>query len=202
MTTSQTFGRIRDRSEAQGEYLQLAFSPLSVPLRSRWRNNGLSADFLGDYVLTFLPSEGESVPDGATQNEIKHAVVFIANELLENAMKYHEKNESTPIDIHMELTSEFIAVSARNTVSRHQAQQYQSFIESLMREEASELLVKQLEINASAAGNSSCLGLLTMVTDYGAELGWQFEEGRAEQESTLVTTSALLSLNKIVGVPE
>ena len=30
------------------EYLTLAFSPTSAPLRSRWRNNGLSADFLAD----------------------------------------------------------------------------------------------------------------------------------------------------------
>ena len=40
------------------EYLTLVFSPVSVPLRSRWRNNGLSADFLGDYVTTFLPANG------------------------------------------------------------------------------------------------------------------------------------------------
>lgn len=201
MTTCQTYGRIRDRSNSEGEYLQLAFSPLSVPLRSRWRNNGLSADFLGDYVLTFLPAEGGIVPDGM-QHEIKHAVVFIANELLENAMKFHQKTESTPIDIHMELTSKFIAVSARNTVSRDQAQRYQHFIEALMQEEASELLMKQLEINARGAGSTSCLGLLTMVTDYGVELGWQFEDGGAEHDTTVVTTSALLELNKIVGVTQ
>jgi hypothetical protein len=45
---SQTLGNYKERS-GECEYLTLAFSPLSAPLRSRWRNNGLSADFLGDY---------------------------------------------------------------------------------------------------------------------------------------------------------
>jgi hypothetical protein len=42
------------------EYLTLSFSPFSAPIRSRWRNNGVSADFLGDYVITFLPGNGRS----------------------------------------------------------------------------------------------------------------------------------------------
>lgn len=198
--SSQTFGCIRDRSTARGEYLKLAFSPLNVPLRSRWRNNGLSADFLGDYVLTFLPTEPGLKSDSAKQNEIKHAVIYIANELLENAMKYHQHSQATPIDIHMELTSDFIAVRATNAVSRDQAHRYQRFIDSLLQEEADELLVRQLERNASApADASSCLGLLTMVTDYGVELGWEFEHGSSEQESTVVTTSAVLALNNMVG---
>ena len=46
---------------AEGEYLQLGFQPSSVPLKQRWRNNGLSADFLGDYVTTFFPRD-ESDP--------------------------------------------------------------------------------------------------------------------------------------------
>jgi hypothetical protein len=55
---SQTLGNYGERSNDRCEYLKLVFSPLSAPLHARWRNNGLSADFLGDYVLTFLPKEG------------------------------------------------------------------------------------------------------------------------------------------------
>jgi hypothetical protein len=36
------------------EYLILSFSPSSIPLKQRWRNNCLSADFLADYLSTFL----------------------------------------------------------------------------------------------------------------------------------------------------
>src|ERR1700689_1464810 len=99
---SETFGNFRERSN-KCEYLTLAFSPLSTPLRSRWRNNGLSADFIGDYVITFLPGEGHGAGQSG-QNEIRHAVTFIVNELLENAMKYHARDVDVPIRMHLELT--------------------------------------------------------------------------------------------------
>jgi hypothetical protein len=87
------------------EYLTLAFSPTSAPLRSRWRNNGLSADFLGDYVTTFLPANGTLPAFKRRQNEVKHAVTYIANELLENAMKYHQPDVEIPIRIHLSVSS-------------------------------------------------------------------------------------------------
>ena len=94
-------------------------SPLSVsPLRSRWRNNGVSADFIGDYVMTFLPADGDMASAGRNQGEIRHAVTYIANELLENAMKYHKRDVDIPIGIRLELTSDRIIVSASNGVGR------------------------------------------------------------------------------------
>jgi hypothetical protein len=57
MMMSETLANYGKRA-GECEYLTLAFSPTSAPLRSRWRNNGLSADFLGDYVTTFLPTNG------------------------------------------------------------------------------------------------------------------------------------------------
>src|ERR1700734_2099501 len=110
MTMNETLGHHGPQTTGPREYLTLAFSPLSAPLRSRWRNNGLSADFLGDYVTTFLPANGGT--DEGRQNEIKHAVTYIANELLENAMKYHAHEVDIPIGIHLELTSNRITVSA------------------------------------------------------------------------------------------
>src|SRR3954471_2690820 len=112
MMTNQTLGRFGQHLGERCEYLTLAFSPLSAPLCSRWRNNGLSADFLGDYVNTFLPTNGSVSAADSRQNEIKHAVTYIANELLENAMKYHERNVDIPIGIHLELASEHISVRA------------------------------------------------------------------------------------------
>ena len=199
MRNSQTFGKVRERATHGFEYLTLAFSPLSVPLRSRWRNNGLSADFLGDYVVTFLPREDGEGIGGARQNEIRHAVIYIANELLENAMKYHHHDEEIPIGIHMELTSGSITVSASNGIDSEQTRHYQHFIEELSRDDAGELLIKQLEENAKADESEmrgSCLGLLTMITDYGAELGWRFES-RQQSAIQIVTTSAVLPLKTL-----
>jgi hypothetical protein len=199
--TSQTFGHCGQHSDERCEYLTLAFSPLSAPLRTRWRNNGLSADFLGDYVTTFLPAnDGISGKEGR-QTEIHHAVTYIANELLENAMKYHDRKVDVPIGIHLELASDHITVSASNGVDLGQAQHYQEFVENMVPEDASDLLVQQLEHSAAANDSTkSCLGLLTMINDYGVKLGWRFEVCDAHSGTLTVTTSAILPLNNLIGV--
>lgn len=195
MTKSETFGEIRQEAARHCEYLDLAFSPLRVPVRSRWRNNGLSADFLGDYVVTFLPTK-DGVPIAeAKQKEIRHAVAYIANELLENAMKYHQQDANEPIGIHMELTSDSIAVSANHGTSAQQARRYKDFIGTLLAGDVDELLVQQLEENSkSDESAASCLGLLTMIADYGTELGWRFDTDSAHPDTMTVTTTAVLPL--------
>ena len=80
---TQIFGDFKEMENSRHEYLKISFSPTSRPLQQRWRNNGLSADFLADYLSTFFPGEDSSSQE--RQAEIKDAVNFIANELLENA---------------------------------------------------------------------------------------------------------------------
>jgi len=198
---NKTLGYQEHQAGSPCEYLTLAFSPLSAPLRSRWRNNGLSADFLGDYVTTFLPANGSAAAAEERQNEIKHAVTYIANELLENAMKYHEHNVDIPIGIHLELTSTQIVVSASNGVGEAQAEHYYTFVENILRQDAGELLVKQLEESAGGDGSTkSCLGLLTMITDYHALLGWRFEAHPTSAGVVIVSTSAVISLENVPGL--
>jgi hypothetical protein len=197
--TTETLGTYGERS-SECEYLTLAFSPLSTPLRSRWRNNGLSADFLGDYVTTFLPTEGNSAVDESRQKELRHAVAYIANELLENAMKYHESLADIPIRLNLALKSNQIALSASNGVSIAQARRYRVFVERFLEGDAGELLLRQQEEGASREAAMSCLGLLTMVTDYGVQLGWRFEAIPEQSEMMTVTTSAVLPLKEVAEV--
>ncbi len=196
---NQRLGKYTERS-AECEYLTLSFSPISVPLRSRWRNNGLSADFLGDYVITFLPTKTGKVTADSRQKEIKHAITYIANELLENAMKYHENLVDIPIGIHLELTSDHITVSVSNSIDAGQAQRYKTFVGDLLGGNAADMLLKHQEESAKSAGSvSSCLGLLTMVSDYDAKLGWLFEVHPVRPDTMIVTTSAILPLNEFAG---
>jgi len=198
MMISQTLGTCGERLD-ECEYLTLAFCPLSAPLRSRWRNNGLSADFLGDYVTTFLSGEGGMAP-GSRRNEIKHAVTYIANELLENAMKYHEPHTDIPIGIHLELTKDHITVRVSNGAGSGQAQRYKAFVQHLLEGDPADMLLLQQEESAkSSESTTSCLGLLTMINDYGAQLGWRFEVHPAQSEMMTVTTSAALPLKSVPG---
>src|SRR5580700_8971357 len=162
MMMSQTLGNYPERS-GECEYLTLAFSPTSAPLRSRWRNNGLSADFLGDYVITFLPGKGAAGSVESQQKEIRYAVTYIANELLENAMKYHERDVDVPIGIHLELASDHITVSVSNGIGAVQAEHYKAFVEHLLNGNAGDMLLRQQEESAKCNGSTmSGLGLLTM----------------------------------------
>jgi hypothetical protein len=198
MTTDQTLGDYGN-SDERCEYLTLVFSPLSVPLRTRWRNNGLSADFFGDYVTTFLPAS-ETASAGKHQAEIRHAVTYIANELLENAMKYHAHEVDIPIRLRLELADDRITVSATNGAGAGEAEHYRTFLEQIAREDAGDLLVRQLEDTAAGNGSAeSRLGLLTMMNDYGAKLGWHFEKHGAHPEVTMVTTRAVLPLKDACG---
>ena len=198
--TSQTLGDTEQHSGEQCEYLMLEFSPLSAPLQSRWRNNGLSADFLGDYVTTFLPANRDIGASGRRQGEIRHAVTYIANELLENAMKYHQRGISIPIGIRLELNADNITVTVSNGVGFDSARIYKSYVEGVLKEDPNDLLVRQLE-NSSAGEEStkSCVGLLTMVNDYGAKLGWRFEVNAEHPETMTVTTRAVLPLEQHLG---
>src|SRR5271154_6707357 len=144
MMMSETLGSDGERA-GKCEYLTLAFSPTSAPLRSRWRNNGLSADFLGDYVITFLPGKGATGAVESQQKEIRYAVTYIANELLENAMKYHERDVDVPIGIHLELTTDYIAVTVSNGIGASQAERYRAFVRELLEGDPVDLLLKQQE---------------------------------------------------------
>jgi hypothetical protein len=192
--TRQILGHYEEQSSDQREYLTLAFSPLSAPLRSRWRNNGLSADFLGDYVVTFLPKEGDLSITTSRQHELRHSVAYVANELLENAMKYHAQKGKIPISIHLELTDEHISVSASNGVDADQAERYKAFVEYLLDGDPGDLLIQRLEEGAREGHpNDSGLGLLTMINDYGAQLGWCFAANASQSDVATVTTRAVLA---------
>ena len=188
----QIFGHFRDEPINSEEHLVLGFSPGSIPLRQRWRNNGLSADFLADYMTTFFPTNDMGVSDSLQQIEVRGAVSYIANELLENAMKFTNPASSYPISIQLQLHSDCIIFCVKNSVSSQIVGTLQAFIQKLSTSDPQELYIKQLEQNASDEhGSSSGLGILTMVNDYSAQLGWKFE---TVNEVIAVTTMVQLTV--------
>lgn len=193
--TSVTYGSFSEPSEARREYLVLAFSPLKAPLQERWRNNGLSADFLADFVTTFFPKDQHVPGSERRQKEIRSAVSYIANELLENAMKFHKREVDFPITLHLELQPDRVALHATNGVGAETGEAYLKHIQAILDGDAGELLMKRLEENAlSESDSSSGLGLLTMLNDYGASLGWKFVQSDETDGMQIVTTQVELAV--------
>lgn len=193
----ETYGNYEEAGRSIPEYLQIGFSPSSISLQERWRNNGLSADFLADYLSTFFP--GDDPRSTERRLEIKDAVSYIANELLENAMKYSYQPAENPVDIIMKLDTECIIFYVSNCVDPRSLERFRGFIHQLVTEDPQELYLEQMLANAdddleddmdedmSLSGGSG-LGFLTMLNDYDAKLGWYFTEMTEQDAGPKVTT--------------
>ncbi len=183
---TQIFGDFSDDLPNGQEGLTIVFSPTSVPLQQRWRNNGLSADFMADYFATFFPGSEEANPETATQEQVKSAVSFIANELLENAMKFNDESSPQPISIRLQMDTKRLIFLASNSVNPQQVKSFQAYIQELITCDPSDLYLRHLEKDEDHHESHSGLGLLTMINDYQAKLGWKFE--RIDHDSDAIAT--------------
>lgn len=154
------------------EYLTLSFSLSANARQERWRNYGLSADFLGDYFATFFPgrSDGGGI---ARKDAVKATISYIANELIENAIKYSDRDLHHPVGITLYLYESSITCVVTNHASATTVSTFQSFLTKLFQADLDTFYMQQLEASAER-GNDSGLGLLTIALDYDCKLGWKF----------------------------
>ncbi|CAN1209836.1 ATP-binding protein [Tumidithrix helvetica PCC 7403] len=189
----KVFGDFLENLPKQTEFLVLGFSPSSLPIQKRWRNNGLSADFLADYMTTFFPGEPTSTKGISKQSEIKGVVSYIANELLENAMKYSDDNVEQPISLSLYLFNDKLIFLSANCVVLSMLDRFQAFLTELTTHDPYELYIQKVE-SIAEEDNQSGLGYLTLINDYGASLGWKFQEIQSEPKIVTVTTMVQLPL--------
>ena len=117
MKNYEIYGDFQDDIPDSEQFLVISFSPSSIPLKQRWRNNGLSADFVADYLTTFFPIKENEPSTIERQKELKGAVSYIANELLENAMKFHDESIDSIIQFRIHLLDETVLLFSKNCVS-------------------------------------------------------------------------------------
>ncbi len=191
------FGRFAACLDNSKEYLTICFSPSASARQQRWRNYGLSADFLGGYFATFFPgnSQNNRAADDLMQRDtVKSAISYIANELLENAIKYHTDRSPESISISLFLYEDYIVFQSLNRVEPPSAEQFQAFIRDILTTvDLDTLFAQQLEKAATGNGESH-MGFLTMICDYGVEFGWGFERSSQLPELVQVEVQAYLSL--------
>ena len=190
---NQKFGDFVELQAGHGEYLKIGFRPASITLQQRWRNIGLSADFLAGYLSTFFPGEDNAAT--TRQAEIKGAISFIANELLENAMKFSYATSLHTVTIEMFLVADAVRLYTTNGIAPDKVAPFQEFIGKLLTSDTNELYIEQLERNASAENDTgSGLGFLTMINDYRANLAWNFTVDAQDAEQMLLTTMVRLPI--------
>jgi hypothetical protein len=192
---TQIFGDFSDDIPNSQEGLTIVFSPTSTSLKERWGNNGLSADFMADYFATFFPGTENDTPEPDMQAQVKSAVSFIANELLENAMKFNDETSPYPISISLLMDRHRLVFLATNSVHPQKLDRFQAFIKELLTCDPNDLYLRHLENDmGDNKENGSGLGLLTMINDYCAKLGWKFETVQTDPEAIAVTTMVQLTV--------
>lgn len=193
-TTPQVFGDFIETFPPEHDSLELIFTPSSRPIKQRWKNNRLSAHFVADYFTNFLPVDENEPSQEQRLKESKAAVSYVANELLENAIKFNDESSHYKVKfgIHFVEPNDEVtaAIYATNSVRPEGVDKLKAFINELLSSDPNELYVRQVEKSLEEDSQASGLGLLTMMNDYSAKVGWKLETLSIDPPVVIVTTMA------------
>ncbi len=153
------------------------------PLGLSWQHASETCEFLGDiFALRHAKA-------GADYNDARHSIIYLVNELLENAIKFRVPGA---IRVDCSLKDGNFELTVSNDTAPDVANRFQSLIEEITSRDPGELLIERIEANAADENSSgSGLGLLTLMNDYGARLGWDFRAAPSGGAVTLSTYAAL-----------
>lgn len=175
--------QLQNSEKAFAIELRIAEGPIDLS----WHHCGATSEFLGEFFALH----------GATEklnyNEARHAIGYLVNELLENAVKFR-----APGDIFLlsSLETARFELKLTNLIDNETSMRFSGMLEDVMARDPGELLIERIEANAAdSSSNGSGLGLLTLMSDYGARLGWTFHP--AEGDRTRLEAFAQLDLARI-----
>lgn len=192
----KVFGDYIEEISPELDSLEMSFTPTAHSIRKRWSNNHLSAQFMADYFSAFLPADENNPDDARRIKESKSAVSYVANELLENAMKFNNLESKLKIkfgiyfleNISADNSEVKVVVYVTNSVGSKGVEKFQGFLTELLASDPEELYLTQVEKSLEEDSSASGLGFLTMINDYSAKLGWKFEIVSTEPEIYTVTS--------------
>ncbi|SRR5579883_398567 len=192
---NQIFGEFIEELPLGSNSLELSFVFSSQLINRQWRNIRLAAYFIADYLSNFLPVDENDSQQEELIKVSKDSVSYVSNELLENAIKFNEDRKHYPVKLGVHILEELEKVTAviftKNTISIQSSEKLQSLIQELLFADPHELYVQQIEKTAEDEHDDvSGLGLLTIINDYSAKLGWKFESESSEPDFIIVTTMA------------
>lgn len=192
---SKVFGEFIEEFSLDHDSLELCFTSSSRLIDQPWRNNRLSAYFVADYFSSFLAINENDTQEEERIKVSKDTISYISNELLENAIKFNEGIRPYQVKFGIHLLEDIDKITAviftKNSITPQKAEGFQALIEELLSADPNELYVQKIEKTAEDEySESSGLGLLTIINDYSAKLGWKFESNPAHLPLIAVTTLA------------
>lgn len=150
-----------------------------------WSHCGATAELLGGLY------SGQAARAGKDLNEAQHGINYLTNELLENAVKFRH-DLADAIELDAAFTDGVFEIRVRNHAEEGVAVRFGQLLEQLTVSDPNELLLERIEANAlSDSPAASGLGILTLMSDYGAEFTWQFEQPDAAAPVMIQTHASL-----------
>lgn len=156
------------------------------PLELGWRHSGLTSDFIAEAMaLRFSGSK-------ALHTNIRHNIGYLSNELIENAVKFRQPGK---IIIEACVVDGVFLMRVRNKINAETSDKFQEILINMLSVDPGELLIRQIEANASSDTGGSGLGLLTLLADYDARMSWEFEASGDDRVKLTTTASLALPLS-------
>ncbi|HEY9665297.1 MAG TPA: ATP-binding protein [Coleofasciculaceae cyanobacterium] len=189
---NQLFGDFKEEILANHKLFMMDFFIHSIPLERRKQIRYLSIAFITDYLATLFPVDEEDIKSYERQLQMKSAVTYIANELLENSIKFNHEAVKYSIKFGICFLEQDLIFVASNCASEKTLESFKNFVHELTISDINELYFRQLEKGAEEKSEESRLGFLSMMNDYSAKLGWKIETVNKNPEITTITTMVQL----------
>ena len=138
------------------------------PFGLTWKHSGLTSDFIASVIaMRYRNVRGH-------YNQVEHDVGYLANELLENTIKFRAPGDVT---LAVSVGSRIFRLTITSKIDVANTVKFKGVLDVLGSDSPGDLLIKRIEANAlSTDGATSGLGLLTLLSDYDATLEWIFED--------------------------
>ena len=141
-------------------------------LPAQWAHCDITANTVAAYFASFFPAESGDGMVG--RDELTFSVNYIANELLENAIKF---GCGGTLEFRAMMTRSDLLLWAVNSATLSAYHHLETVISEILKGDSQQLLLERIEYNALNPENDiSGLGYLTMMSDYGVRFGWAFCE--------------------------
>ncbi len=181
---SMSFGETAQTNSAAGFTVSVILKEGQLGLS--WKQAGSTSEFLGEVLAT------HGAKCGQDYSEARHAIIYLVNELLENAIKFCSPGD---IEVRCSLEASTFELDVINKISPDLATGFQGLLAELTTRDPGELLIERIEANAAdETSSASGLGILTLMNDYGVRMGWHFSDAPAGS-AIVIRTHASLTLN-------
>src|SRR3954471_6671143 len=175
--TTRTFGEAIELPARPERHLGLRFCTGQLALR--WTYCSSTANFVSAYYSSLFRAEYTA----ARTTDLTHSVAYLANELLENAVKFRTEGD---VELETGLHAGEFVIRIANHLTAETSATFQTLLAEITAGDPGELLLQRIEANAADESSSaSGLGILTLMNDYGVRFCWTFTPGGASDDARI-----------------